>query len=172
MYIANQFSWGETDSLALFSAFFCQLLSVGKKKTKTQPKNNFTLFLLALALQPIPESQIQLSSSNGIFFPFADHSWAEAELITSETAFSGWLQPKNAISWRNAEVSETRFCCNVGWSWDILNTIKRQQVPLLSHTPRRIPQLEQHNDPCCQKYLFRWLLSRFLLIFKVWMSRN
>lgn len=60
------------------------------------------------------QSQKQLSSCNSFFFFFPlIILWAEAELIISETVFSGWLQTKNVISQRSAEVSETRFRCSV-----------------------------------------------------------
>lgn len=91
------------------SAYYSQL---GIKKK--QPKKHFTLLQLALAHQPIPHRvKSSCQAVMDFFFPLPDHSWAEAELITSETAFSGWLQTKNVISQRSAEVSETRFRCNV-----------------------------------------------------------
>lgn len=175
-YILNQFFWGNTGSFALFSALgFCQLLSVGKKKPKTT-KKAFHFAPVGLSPQTLStQSQIQLSKSNGFFFSFPQSFLAEAELITSETVFSGWLQTKNVISQRSAEVSETRFHCNVDWSWEILNTVKRQQVPSLPPAPRQIPHLplgRQSTDLHCGKHRFGWHLSRLLLTFKVCMPGN
>lgn len=99
-----------SSSQALNSANYYQLGIL-----KKQPEKHFTLLQLALAHQPVL-CRVKYSCQAVmcfVFFPLPDYSWAEAELITSETVFLGWLQTKNVISQRSAEVSETRFHCNV-----------------------------------------------------------
>lgn len=110
---------------------------LGRKKKKKKPHKMF--YSAPVGLIPpthSTQSQKQLSSCNSFFF-FSPLIilWAEAELIISETVFSGWLQTKNVISQRSAEVSETRFRCSVEWSWDVLNAVKRQWVPSLPRAP-------------------------------------
>lgn len=109
--------FGGSSGTALFSTLgLCQLLSVRKKKKKKKPHKMF--YSAPVGLIPpthSTQSQKQLSSCNSFFFFFFPLIilWAEAELIISETVFSGWLQTKNVISQRSAEVSETRFRCSV-----------------------------------------------------------
>lgn len=109
---------------------------LGRKKKRKSLTKCFTLLQLALSHQPIPHRVKNSCQAVIVFFFFPlIILWAEAELIISETVFSGWLQTKNVISQRSAEVSETRFCCSVEWSWDVLNAVKRQWVPSLPRAP-------------------------------------
>lgn len=108
--------FGGSSGTALFSTLgLCQLLSVRKKKKRKSLTKCFTLLQLALSHQPIPHRVKNSCQAVIVFFFFSPLIilWAEAELIISETVFSGWLQTKNVISQRSAEVSETRFRCSV-----------------------------------------------------------
>lgn len=121
MHISNQPVWGDSGSHVLFSALgFCQLLSV--RKSKNNPKCIFLCSSWPQLLCPFHiKSDPAVKQSWTSFSLFLDHSWAEAELITPETVFPGWLQTKNAISQRSAEASETRLCCTLEQSWGALN---------------------------------------------------
>lgn len=152
-----------SSSQALNSANYYQLGIL-----KKQPEKHFTLLQLALAHQPVL-CRVKYSCQAVmcfVFFPLPDYSWAEAELITSETVFLGWLQTKNVISQRSAEVSETRFHCNVEWSWEVLNTVKGQRMPSTAPAPHCIPHLSpglQSTNLPYGKHGFSLLLSYSLL---------
>lgn len=159
-----------SSSQALNSANYYQLGIL-----KKQPEKHFTLLQLALAHQPVlcrVKSSCQAVMCF-VFFPLPDYSWAEAELITSETVFFGLAADQ--------ECHFTKKC------WGFRNKVSLQcgmKLGSFKHCQGTVNALNS-SCPSLHSPPFPWIaeyqsalrktwvqLAPFLLTFKTFLSRN